>query len=68
MKAFPGGSVLKNPPVVKKTRCPPEKEMALHPSVLAWRIPGAGETDGLQSAVLQRAGYNLATKQQQLTK
>ena len=60
--------MVKNPPVVKKTQDPPEKEMALHPSVLAWRIPGAGETDGLQSTVLQRAGYNLATEQQQLTK
>ena len=26
-----------------------EKEMATHSSVLAWRIPGTGETDGLQS-------------------
>ena len=26
-----------------------EKEMATHPSVLAWRIPGTGEPDGLLS-------------------
>ena len=26
-----------------------EKEMATHSSVLAWRIPGTGETDGLPS-------------------
>ena len=26
-----------------------EKEMATHPSVLAWRIPGTGEPGGLQS-------------------
>ena len=26
-----------------------EKEMATHSSVLAWRIPGAGEPDGLPS-------------------
>ena len=26
-----------------------EKEMATHPSVLAWRIPGMGETGGLPS-------------------
>ena len=26
-----------------------EKEMATHSSVLAWRIPGTGETDGLLS-------------------
>ena len=27
----------------------PEKEMATHSSVLAWRIPGTGEPDGLPS-------------------
>ena len=26
-----------------------EKEMATHSSVLAWRIPGMGESDGLPS-------------------
>ena len=26
-----------------------EKEMATHPSVLAWRIPGTGEPGGLRS-------------------
>ena len=26
-----------------------EKEMATHSSVLAWRIPGTGEPDGLPS-------------------
>ena len=26
-----------------------EKAMATHSSVLAWRIPGTGEPDGLQS-------------------
>ena len=26
-----------------------EKEMAIHSSVLAWRIPGTGEPGGLQS-------------------
>ena len=26
-----------------------EEEMATHSSVLAWRIPGTGETSGLQS-------------------
>ena len=26
-----------------------EKEMAIHSSVLAWRIPGMGEPGGLQS-------------------
>ena len=30
-----------------------EKEMATHPSVLAWRIPGTGEPGGLPSVGLQ---------------
>ena len=28
---------------------PPEKEMATHSSLLAWRIPGTEEPGGLQS-------------------
>ena len=31
-----------------------EKEMATHSSVLAWRIPGMGEPDGLPSVVSHR--------------
>ena len=34
-----------------------EKEMATHPSILAWRIPWTEEPDGLQSMGLQRVGY-----------
>ena len=34
-----------------------EKEMATHSSVLAWRIPGMGEPDGLLSMGLQRVGH-----------
>ena len=33
-----------------------EKAMATHSSVLAWRIPGMGEPDGLQSMGSQRVG------------
>ena len=33
----------------KKLRIFLEKEMATHSSVLAWRIPGTGEPDGLPS-------------------
>ena len=33
-----------------------EKEMATHSSVLAWRIPGTGEPDGLPSMGLHRVG------------
>ena len=34
------------------------KEMATHSSVLAWRIPGTGEPDGLPSMGLHRVGHN----------
>ena len=35
-----------------------EKEMATHSSVLAWRIPGTGEPDGLLSMESHRVGHN----------
>ena len=35
-----------------------EKAMATHSSVLAWRIPGTGEPDGLPSLGLHRVGHN----------
>ena len=35
-----------------------EKEMATHPSILAWRIPWVEEPDGIQSMGLQRVGQN----------
>ena len=35
-----------------------EKEMATHSSVLAWRIPGAGEPCGLPSLVWHRVGHD----------
>ena len=35
-----------------------EKEMATHPSVLAWRIPGTGEPGRLPSMGLHRVGHN----------
>ena len=34
-----------------------EKEMATHSSVLAWRIPGTGEPDGLLSMGSHRVGH-----------
>ena len=37
---------------------PLEKEMATHSSVLAWRIPGTGEPDGLLSMGLHRVGHD----------
>ena len=35
-----------------------EKEMATHPSVLAWRIPGMGEPGGLLSMRSHRVGHD----------
>ena len=35
-----------------------EKEMATHSSVLAWRIPGTVEPDGLLSLGLHRVGHD----------
>ena len=35
-----------------------EKEMAIHSSVLAWRIPGTGEPGGLPSMGSHRVGHN----------
>ena len=35
-----------------------EKEMATHSSVLAWRIPGAGEPGGLLSMGSHRVEHN----------
>ena len=34
----------------------PEKEMAIHSIVLAWRIPGTGEPGGLPSMGSHRVG------------
>ena len=39
--------------------------MAIQSSVLAWEIPLTEEPGGLQPMGLQRAGQDLATKQQQ---
>ena len=35
-----------------------EKEMATHSSVLAWRIPGTEQPDGLTSVRSHRVGHN----------
>jgi len=66
----PGGSVVKNPPAMQVTwvrslgqEDPLEKEMATHFSILAWEIPWAEESSGLQSTGSQRVRHNLVTKQ-----
>ena len=35
-----------------------EKEMAIHSSVLAWRIPGMGQPGGLPSVGSHRVGHD----------
>ena len=42
-----------------------EKEMAAHPSMLAWEIPCTEEPGGLQSMRLQRVRHDCEAKQQQ---
>ena len=44
---------------------PLEKEMAIHSSTIAWKIPWTEELGRLQSMGSQRVGHDLATKQQQ---
>ena len=39
-----------------------EKEMAIHSSILAWKIPWTEEPGGLQSMGSQRVRHDLATK------
>ena len=39
-----------------------EEEMAIHSSILVWRIPWTEEPGGLQCMGSQRVGHNLATK------
>lgn len=58
--------MVKNPPAMQETQLrsldwedPPEKEMATHSSVLAWRIPGTGEPGGLPSMGSHRVGHDL---------
>ena len=56
LRCFPGGSVVKNLPVMQETRVQPlgqedplKEGMVTHPSVLAWRIPWTEEPGGLYS-------------------
>ena len=44
---------------------PLEEEMAMHSSILAWRIPRTEESGGLQPMGSQKARHGLVTKQQQ---
>ena len=62
--------MVKNPPAMQEMQLlflgqedPLEKEMATHPSILAWKIPGTEELGGLMSRLSQRTGHDLATEQ-----
>ena len=56
---------VKRVPAIQETRVrclgredPLEKEMAIHSSALAWKIPWTEEPDRLQSMGLQRVGHD----------
>ena len=56
---------VKRLPAMRETRVrflawedPPEKEMAIHSSTLAWKIQWIEEPDRLQSMWSQRVGHN----------
>ena len=62
---FPGGSNDKGSACIAEDlvrslgwKDPLEKEMAIHSSILAWRIPWAERPGGPQSTGLQNAGHN----------
>ena len=66
--ASPVAQTVKNLPAMQETSVrsldwedPPEKEMATHSSILAWRIPWTEKPDRLQSMGLQRVGHNWVT-------
>ena len=65
---FPGGSEIKNPPVMQEIKeiqvqslggeDPLEEGMATHSSVLAWRIPWTEEPGRLQSIGSHRVEHS----------
>ena len=62
---FPVAQTVKNLPVIQETwvlslgwEIPLEKGMAIHSSILAWRIPWTEEPDGLQSMGSQIVRHN----------
>ena len=62
---FSGSSDDKELPAMQETRVqslgredPLEKSLAIHSSILAWRIPRSEEPGGLQSMGSQRAGHD----------
>ena len=66
--SFPGGAVVKNPfanagdardaCLISGWGISLEEEMAIHSSILAWKIPWTEEPGGLQSIALQMVGHD----------
>jgi len=57
--------VVKNPPAMQETQVlslgqedPLEEEMAIHSSIVAWRIPWTEELEGLQSIRSQKVRHS----------
>ena len=68
LEGFPGVSVVKNLPanagatgdasLIPVSGRSLEKKMAIHSSILAWKIPQTEEPGGLQSMWSQRVGHH----------
>ena len=65
--------MVKNPPAMLESwvrslgwENPLMREMAIHSSILPWRIPWTEESGRIQSTGVQRVGHELATKQQKV--
>ena len=57
--------MVKNPPAMQETQVlslgqedPLEEEMAIHSSIVAWRIPWTEELEGLQSIRSQKVRHS----------
>ena len=62
--------MVKNLPVIQEMQVqflgkedPPEKEVATHSRILAWKIPWTEESGGLHPWDGKRVGHDLMTKQ-----
>ena len=69
-RTFPVAQMVKNLPAMQKTQDqslgqedPLEKNLAIHPSVCAWRIPWIEDPGGLQSMGSQRVRHTYLTYQ-----
>ena len=75
MLVIPVAQMVKNLPAMQEIQVrslgqedPLEKEMAIHSSVLAWKIPWTEESGGLQCMGSQRVGHDWATNTTTYTK